>query len=78
MEAKRSVSSVQENFEIKMIKLTTILSEKFFDVIPGVSLKDVFRFYNKVDDREAERVSALIHKGRFKEAREAIDKVLKR
>jgi len=64
-----------------MIKLTDLLTEGLFDVAPGISLKDIARFYNRVEHKNeslARKVSRLIQDRKFKEAKEIIDKVLKR
>lgn len=61
-----------------MIKLINILTEKFFDVAPGITVIDLFKFYNKVNNCVAEKVSRLIQDGKIKEACEIINQVLKR
>ena len=49
---------------------------KFFKVAPGISVKDLFKFYARVNNRVAEKVSRLIQDGNYAEARRIINKVL--
>ncbi len=49
---------------------------KFFQVAPGITVKDLMKFYNRVNEKMAERVSRLIQDGEYAEARKIINKVL--